>query len=122
MPERTKKRRINTEHEGVIVWHILRGPKETETDLLAAAERFGYEIAESIPWREAFSEYSDDELPGVVLLGARTKEGLTQVQLANKINVTQGHISDMECGKRSIGKNMAKTLGQALNVNYKVFL
>jgi len=79
-------------------------------------------IADSIPWKKAFSEYSDNELPGVVLSGARTKEGLTQKELADKLNITQGHVSEMESGKRSIGKAMAKRLGAVLNISYKVFL
>jgi hypothetical protein len=33
-------------------------------------------IIDSIPWREAFPEYRKEDLPGVSLLGARTKEGI----------------------------------------------
>ncbi len=32
------------------------------------------------------------------------------------------YISEMENGKRTIGKEMAKRLGKALNISYKVFL
>ena len=39
------------------------------------------EVSDSIPWREAFSEYSDDQLPGACLAGARQKEGLIQIKL-----------------------------------------
>jgi hypothetical protein len=39
-------------------------------------------IVDSIPWREAFPEYREEDLPGVSLLGARTKEGMTQTRLA----------------------------------------
>jgi len=38
------------------------------------------------------------------------------------IGVTPSHISEMENGKRSIGKNMAKRLAKALRAEYKVFL
>jgi len=34
----------------------------------------------------------------------------------------QRHISEMENGKRTIGKELAKRLGKALNADYKVFL
>jgi plasmid maintenance system antidote protein VapI len=47
---------------------------------------------------------------------------LTQTELAAKIGVKPHHISEMEKGKRSIGKNMAKRLAKALNTGYKVFL
>jgi plasmid maintenance system antidote protein VapI len=38
------------------------------------------------------------------------------------IGIPQRHISEMENGKRPIGKEMAKRLGKALNIGYKVFL
>lgn len=79
-------------------------------------------FSKSIPWREAFPEFSDNELPGVVLSGSRYKEGLTQKQLAERIGVNQGYLSDLERGKRPIGKAMAKKIAVVLNVNYRVFL
>ena len=60
--------------------------------------------------------------PGDVLKGARDREGLTQTELAAKIGVKPHHISEMENGKRSIGKDMARRLAKALNTGYKVFL
>ncbi len=60
--------------------------------------------------------------PGEVLKGARFREGLTQVQLAAKIGIKPSHISEMENGKRPIGREMARRLGKALKVSYKVFL
>jgi plasmid maintenance system antidote protein VapI len=38
------------------------------------------------------------------------------------IGVKSDHISEMEKGKRPIGKEMAKHLAKALNASYKVFL
>jgi len=55
-------------------------------------------------------------------LGARQKEGLTQKQAADLTGIPQRHISEMENGKRTIGKERAKILGKALNISYKVFL
>jgi len=80
------------------------------------------DTTDTIPWREAFPEYKDEDLPGVCLRGSRYKEGLTQKQLAEMIGIPQRHISMMENGKRPIGKEMAKRLGKALNIGYKVFL
>ena len=54
--------------------------------------------------------------------GGRGKEGLTQKQLAERIGVAQHHVSEMENGKRTVGKEMAKKLAAALNVDYRVFL
>jgi len=61
-------------------------------------------------------------LPGVALAGAREKEGLTQQELANLTGIPQRHISEMENGKRQIGKIRAKRLAKVLNIGYKVFL
>jgi len=54
------------------------------------------------------------------LQGARGCEKTTQAELAEKIGVKPHHISEMENGKRAIGKNMAKRLSRALNTGYKV--
>jgi plasmid maintenance system antidote protein VapI len=76
---------------------------------------------ESAPWREAFPELEQNE-SGVMLRGARTKEGLTQRELAERSSIPQRHISEMENGKRPIGKERAKKLASVLDVSYKVFL
>ncbi len=75
-----------------------------------------------IPWREAYPKCSEAQLIGKALAGARYKEGLTQVQLAKLTSIPQCHISEMENGKRTIGKELAKRLGKALNISYRVFL
>jgi ribosome-binding protein aMBF1 (putative translation factor) len=59
---------------------------------------------------------------GVCIRGGRGKEGLTQRQLADLTGVAQHHISEMENGKRTVGKEMAKKLSEVLNVDYRVFL
>ena len=78
--------------------------------------------SDSVPWREAYPEYSEEQLIGKALAGARCREGLTQIQLSELTGIPQRHISEMENGKRPIGKEMAKRLGKALNISYKVFL
>ena len=60
---------------------------------------------------------------GVALRGARGKEGVTQKQLAALVGIAQHHISEMENGKRPIGKETAKRLAEALGISdYRVFL
>jgi hypothetical protein len=44
---------------------------------------------EYISWRELFPEYSDEEMPGACLRGARYKEEITQKQLADMIGILQ---------------------------------
>ena len=71
---------------------------------------------------EDLSPESVTNRAGVCIRGGRGKEGLTQKQLADLIGFVQHHISEMENGKRSVGKEMAKKLSEVLNVDYRVFL
>ena len=80
------------------------------------------DMSDSIPWREAYPECSEEQLIGKALAGARYREGLTQMKLAELVGIPQRHISEMENGKRPIGKEMAKRLEKALGISYKVFL
>jgi DNA-binding XRE family transcriptional regulator len=68
--------------------------------------------------REVFPESS----PGNRLLGLRTREGITQKELAARLGIHQHHISEMEKGTRSISVDMAKRISEAYNISYKVFL
>ena len=72
-------------------------------------------------WRSAFPDLQENE-PGTYLAGARHREGLTQRQLAEKSGIPQRHISEMENGKRPIGKENARKLAAALGTDYRVFL
>ncbi|HEX2769673.1 MAG TPA: helix-turn-helix transcriptional regulator [Geobacteraceae bacterium] len=56
------------------------------------------------------------EQGGVCIRGGRDKKGLTQKQLAEMTGIAQHHISEMENGKRPIGKETAKKLAKALNI------
>ena len=80
----------------------------------------GFEEAdtrETIPWREAFPPIPDAALPGRMLRVARSKEGVTQSQLAQLTGIPQRHISEMEHGKRPIGKEQARKLAEVLKVD-----
>lgn len=60
--------------------------------------------------------------PGSAIRRLRYREDLTQAQLAEKIGVKRHHISEMEHGKRPIGKEMARRLARALRTDYTLFL
>ncbi len=99
------------------------GPAVNKDRAMGVLKSLGFvDKSDSIPWREAFSELDPESLSGVALAGARTKEGLTQKELSKLTGIPQSHISEMENGKRSIGKRRARILSKALNVSYKVFL
>ena len=59
---------------------------------------------------------------GNALRGLRFREELTQKQLSEMIGAKPNHISEMENGKRPIGKGMAKRLAKALKTDYRIFL
>jgi DNA-binding XRE family transcriptional regulator len=59
---------------------------------------------------------------GNILRGFRAREEMTQAGLAVKVGVKAANISEMERGKRTIGKEMAKRLAKVFKVSYKVFL
>lgn len=60
--------------------------------------------------------------PATLLRGSRNREGLTQQQLADMCSISRHHISEMESGKRTIGKQNACKLGEALKVDPRLFL
>ena len=99
------------------------GPIVNMASAVDALKPLGFmDTSDSVPWREAYPECSEAQLIGKTLSGARYREGLTQMQLSEITGIPQRHISEMENGKRPIGKEMAKRLGKALNIGYKVFL
>ena len=68
--------------------------------------------------REVFPESS----PGNRLRGLRTREGITQRELAKALGIRQHHVSEMERGLRSISRDMAKRIDTTYNISYTVFL
>jgi DNA-binding XRE family transcriptional regulator len=82
---------------------------------LESAEERTYSVAETFP------EYVGREQE-VALRAYRNREGLTQKSLAELTGIPQHHISEMENGKRSIGKERAKRLAEALHCDYRQLL
>lgn len=76
---------------------------------------------DAILWRMAFPEIAGNQ-KGIALAGARGKEGMTQKQLSEKTGIPQRHISEMETGKRVIGKKSARLFSKVLNIDYRIFL
>lgn len=62
------------------------------------------------------------QTPNYYLRIYRLRAHLTQAALANKLEVKQHHISEMENNKRSIGKALAKKLATLLHCDYRHFL
>lgn len=79
---------------------------------------------ESIPFEESesFKKRIGNNHVGTILRGARKKQELTQKELAELTGNFQHHLSEMENGKRTIGKKNAKLFGKVLSIDYRVFL
>ena len=79
-------------------------------------------FSDSLPATELFPELLTNP-QGTYLRGIRYREDLTQIQLSESTGIPRRHISEMESGKRPIGKENAKKLAAALNVSdYRMFL
>ena len=116
MLEHMKKPPINA----TLVFH---GPAEKQEEAVRLLKKLGFSRADndSIPWDQAFNEFADNKT-GAFLAGARHKEGLTQVKLSAMTGIPQRHISEMEQGKRPIGKKNAIIFSKVLDINYRMFL
>ncbi|UPU38277.1 helix-turn-helix domain-containing protein [Geomonas paludis] len=78
------------------------------------------EQSESVPWREVAGRRGS--VPASVLRGARGKAALTQTRLSELSGIPQRHLSEMERGKRPIGRETARKLAAALELDYRLLL
>lgn len=113
MLEHTKKRPT----EKLVPLHLMVHPANVAT-ITKYVEQL--ENSESLPWREVAARRGS--IPSSILRGARSKAALTQTRLSELTGIPQRHISEMEQGKRVIGKETARKLAVALNLDYRMFL
>jgi len=78
-------------------------------------------MEDRVDYREAFHEYNGKENQ-TALRAYRLREKLTQVHLSDLAVIPRRHISDMENGRRPIGKENAKKLADVLNTDYRMLL
>jgi DNA-binding transcriptional regulator YiaG len=138
MLEHTKKRLTNGKLKGGSRFYLsergqfLRLPKalaeECESYAITdrrSAERIKNRFNKSfaLTSEEAFLEINQKYTKaGALLKAIRLREGMSQKEFAEKINVEQGDLSKMEHGRRSIGKDIAHRISKQFNVNYRLFL
>jgi ribosome-binding protein aMBF1 (putative translation factor) len=109
---------ITTEYVEVKFRIPTKKLKEVKKAMAAFGAEESSELLDTVPWKEVYPQFN----ASVALRAARKREGLTQKELALSIGIKQSHISEMEKGKRPIGKDLAKRLSKALNIDYRVFL
>ncbi len=125
MSEHTKKHHINAQAHGSTL-HITYHEK-TYVIPKNIAEKYVVESkkikkpAQSI---KTLFEKLDKKFTkaGALLKGLRAREGLSQIEFAKKIDVTQANLSNMENGHRPIGKIIAKRIEKIFGINYRYFL
>jgi ribosome-binding protein aMBF1 (putative translation factor) len=118
MPGLTRKHHIDNS-----VTLTVTGPGRNREKVVELLGEYGFiDISDGVPWRDAFEDHDETKEVGDFLAGARYREGLTQKQLSEATGVPQRHISEMENGKRPIGKANAKKFGKAMDVDYRAFL
>jgi ribosome-binding protein aMBF1 (putative translation factor) len=98
-------------------------PREEVLGLIKLLKKYEVEEKDTIPWKESFKGLLEKSSSGSIAIKAeRTMAKLTQAQLAEKLDVPQHVVSEMENRKRSIGKNMAKKLASIFKTDYRLFL
>ena len=117
MPEATKKPPTDQD----MITLRLRVHRRNASRIMEYVQTVEAGAARTYSIAEVFPEYIGKEQQ-VAIRAYRSRENLTQRQLAELTGIPQRHISEMENGKRVIGKELAKRLGKALNADYKVFL
>ena len=117
MQEPTKKRRTDND----MITLRLKVHRDNAAKIKEYAQKIegGEERTYSIA--EVFPDLIGKEKT-IALRAYRTREDLTQRKLAEKAGIPQRHISEMENGKRPIGKEMAKRFAEVLNVDYRALL
>lgn len=86
--------------------------KKYEVTVLAADEgEASVPIEETAFWKEM-----EKNRVGNLLAGARLKAGLTQEQLADKLEIRQNMVSDYERGRRALSPEMARRFCSVLQV------
>jgi DNA-binding XRE family transcriptional regulator len=73
-----------------------------------------------IPAEDVFPILNDEEMrPAAMLRASRSKENWTQTELAKRLKIRRNHLSEMENGKRPIGKNMAKKMAEIFRCDFR---
>ncbi len=98
-------------------------PAHTKTRHTKSTKSKGIKAKKNISWREAAKrDIRKHSEGGQMLRATRFKVEVSQKLLAESIGISQHHISEMENGKRPIGKEMAKRFAAFFKMDYRLFL
>ena len=118
MSEHMRKRHTDIAEKIVIIYYrgdLYQFPKQI-------AEKYRVKN-NSVNPDELFSDINKKYTKaGALLRGLRARENLTQSDLAEKIKITQSDISQMENGRRNIGRVISKRIEKLFDIDYRAFL
>lgn len=107
-------------HAGVLMVHhagiVYKIPEKVAQKYIDQEETT---ISPSVIFAAVNKKYTK---PGALLRGLRVRENLTQIEMAEKLHVTQSDISQMESGTRAIGRTIAQRIEKLFDVDYRSFL
>ena len=112
--------RDSIRHEVLVTLQLRVRPTHVQL-VRRYAEALEADDARSYSVAEVFPEYIGKEHE-LALRAYRLREGLTQKQLMDLTDIPQHHISEMENSKRTIGKERARKLAEALHCDYRQLL
>lgn len=118
MSEATRKRPIESKR----YFYAVIPESQHEKALQSLRALGGQVIEDSVDWREAFPSDMLANEAASTLKGLRYREELTQQALSEQTGIPRRHISEMENGKRPIGKENARKIARALKTDYRLFL
>lgn len=125
MSERTKKRHIDTTLDIItIMGKRFVAPRKTLNAIITLISS-NPDVKEelTIPYDEIVADKIKKIGKGAMALkGVRSRENITQKQLAKRLGLKPVVIADIENGYQKISLNIAKQLDKLFNINYKVFL
>lgn len=104
-----KKKFLVSEDKAAAIATLLQETPQNEDGVLSA--------------KNIFPDLGDPEKrPFITFRGIRAKTGLTQLELAERLSISQTDVSKIENGKRNIGKALAKKIEKEFKIDYRRFL
>lgn len=83
----------------------------------------GFDEDRSVDARKLYPELNDPaKRVAISFHGTRLRLGLTQKQMAEKLDLSQSDVSKIEKGEREISRKLAIRIGKVLKIDYKRFL
>lgn len=130
MSAHTREQSIDTEKFFCVVVNLSNSkktyniPLSHQKELEKVLEKYSEDdddtpVAWEVLAKERIKKYKKS---GLVLRGMRYREGLSQKHLAEASGITQNEISNIENGKRTVGKKVAEKLARVLNFDYRMLL